>query len=42
MILLDDIALAVTPVGTDGGDCVVAETGELGAELPAPFAALIS
>ena len=42
LIELDDIAVAVTPVGTAGGDCVVAEAGELGAELPVLFAALIS
>jgi hypothetical protein len=47
VIWLDDIAVAITPVGISGGesvvgDCVVAEAGELGAELPALFAALIS
>ena len=42
VIELDDIAVAVTPVGTAGGD-VVADAGGLDiADVPALFAALIS
>ena len=42
LIELDDIAVAVMPVGTAGGD-VVAEAGGLdNADVPALFAALIS
>ncbi len=40
VIELDDTVVAVIPVGVDGG--VVTDTGELGAELPPLFAALIS
>jgi hypothetical protein len=48
VIWLDDVAVAITPVGVAGGDsvvgdCVVAETGGLDiADVPALFAALIS
>ncbi len=42
LIEVDEFVLAVTPVGTAGGDSVVADTGELGAKLPSLFTALIS
>jgi hypothetical protein len=43
VILLDDIALAVTPVGVAGIDSVVADAGGLDvADVPPLFAALIS
>jgi hypothetical protein len=49
VILLDDMALAVTPVGVPGGDsvvggdCVLADAGGLDiVELPPAFSALIS
>ena len=43
VIELDDVAVAVTPVGTAGADSVVTEAGGLDiADVPTLFDALIS